>query len=175
MRQVQQEKSALEEAQSKAAQEKSALEQTLKSVQSESNSQKASVGASARKLSGLTAEVASLKQESTALTEQVASLQKQLEESKTEATLQTGKAQSTSLALSGLQTRHDALALKNDACRNDNAALANLGKDLLTRYEGKGVADVLAAKEPFFQTARVTLENQAAEYRSKLDAATVKP
>ena len=50
-----------------------------------------------------------------------------------------------------------------------------LGNELLTRYENKGIGSVLAAKEPFFQTARVTLENQAAEYRSKLDAATVKP
>lgn len=175
MRQVQQEKSSLEEAQSKTAQEKAALEQALKSIQSEASSQKVSANASARKLNGLRAEVTSLKQERTDLSEQLVALQKQLDQAKTEGSAQQGKAQAAELALSSLQARHQELGQAHNTCRKDNLALVNLGKDLLARYESKGVADVLAAKEPFFQVARVTLENQATEYRSKLDAATVKP
>ncbi|MDI1257878.1 hypothetical protein [Aquabacterium sp.] len=147
----------------------------MKSIQSEASSQKASANASTRKLNGLNTEVTSLKQERTALSEQVVALQKQLDQAKTEASAERGKAQAGELALSSLQSKHQQLMQGNSACRKDNAALVSLGKDLLTRYESKGVADVLAAKEPFFQVARVTLENQAAEYRSRLDAATVKP
>lgn len=87
------------------------------------------------------------------MAEQLAALQKQLDQVKTEAGAQQGKAQAGELALSNLQSKHQQLVQGNSACRKDNAALVNLGKDLLTRYESKGVADVLAAKEPFFQVA----------------------
>ncbi|MDE2401322.1 MAG: hypothetical protein KGL90_06625 [Burkholderiales bacterium] len=171
MRQVQQEKAALEEAQSKTAQENSSLAQALKSAQSEANGQKAA----ARKLGGLKVEVAALQQERAALTEQVALLQKQLDESKAEAHAQQGKAQTGAVALSELTSKHQALAQKQEVCRQDNATLLALGHELLTRYDNKGFGDVLGAKEPFFQLARVTLENHSAEYRNKLDAARVNP
>ena len=49
------------------------------------------------------------------------------------------------------------------------------GTELLSRYERKGFAEVVGAREPFLQTARVTLENVKAEYQDKLDAARAKP
>ena len=52
--------------------------------------------------------------------------------------------------------------------------LAELGLELLQRYENKGMAEVLTASEPFVQTGRVKLENLKAEYERRIQAARVK-
>lgn len=59
--------------------------------------------------------------------------------------------------------------------RQDNALLADLGLELLARYEQKGLREVLAANEPFVQTGRVTLENLKASYQTRIDAARQGP
>ena len=52
--------------------------------------------------------------------------------------------------------------------------MAELGLDILQRYENKGMTEVLSAKEPFVQTGRVQLENLKADYQRRIDAARFK-
>lgn len=59
--------------------------------------------------------------------------------------------------------------------RQDNAVLADLGLELLERYEHKGLREVLSANEPFVQTGRVRLENLKASYQGRIDAARQGP
>ena len=56
-----------------------------------------------------------------------------------------------------------------------NAALFNLGNEILTRYEHFGLGDALAAKEPFVGITRVKLENLVQDYRDKLADQRIKP
>ena len=51
------------------------------------------------------------------------------------------------------------LAGRQAQCSKDNAELYQVGQDLLARYEDKGLAEVLYAKEPVMQLGRVKLEN----------------
>jgi hypothetical protein len=83
--------------------------------------------------------------------------------------------QQATLTVSDWQGRYKSLTQQHDQCRTQNASLYGLGVDLLGRYENKGFAEVFGAKEPFVQTARVTLENTKSQYEDKLNAALVVP
>ena len=67
------------------------------------------------------------------------------------------------------------LAGRQAQCSKDNAELYQVGQDLLARYEDKGLAEVLYAKEPVVQLGRVKRENLAAQYRERLDAGEPSP
>jgi chromosome segregation ATPase len=56
------------------------------------------------------------------------------------------------------------------ACEEKNAALYQLGTDLLQRYRNKSVMDALKQAEPFTQLEKVRMENLLQEYSEKLDA-----
>lgn len=60
-------------------------------------------------------------------------------------------------------------------CRRDNADLALLGEELLTRYERKGWAQMLSENEPFVQAGRVQLENARAAYAEQIARARQRP
>jgi chromosome segregation ATPase len=77
-------------------------------------------------------------------------------------------------ALAGLQARHKVQAEGLQICIVNNDALHKLGLELLDRYAGKGVAEVLAVNEPFLQFKRVELENLVQGYRDKIDQQAVK-
>ncbi|MBI3560657.1 MAG: hypothetical protein HY080_02925 [Gammaproteobacteria bacterium] len=59
------------------------------------------------------------------------------------------------------------------ACMRMNVQLYDAGKDLLTKYEKKGVWDALAQREPFTGLKQVEIENVIEEYRYKIDGLTV--
>lgn len=164
MRQLQQQQADLQDEQQRAAEEKSKLQATLQSVQSEASTQKAAASSASRRAKALGAEVESLHKERDALNEQVAALQKQVADL---SALSKNQAEQ----LRTLTYAHQSLEKAQAQCVADNAQLYTLGSDLLKRYSNKGLGEVLAAKEPFIQTARVTLENLAADYQDKMDAA----
>ena len=56
-----------------------------------------------------------------------------------------------------------------------NAALFNVGNEILTRYEHFGLGDALAAKEPFVGITRAKLETLVQDYRDKLADQKIKP
>lgn len=171
MRQLQQDQASAQEAQAKAALDKANAEKALKSVQSEVQGQRQAAGAASRRASALAQEVSTLKEEQARLNEQVAQLTKQLQ-----AANETGERnkQQWQESEADLKGKSQALSARLDQCRTHNAQLYQLGTDILARYEGKGLGDVLADNEPFLQLGRVTLENAKAEYQDKLDAARLK-
>ena len=172
LRQVQQEQeAAVQEARAKADADKAAMSQTLKSAQGEALVQRAAAGAASRRLRALADELDSVKQDKEQLAQQVAQLQKTLEDSKVQSTRQSQQAAAT---LASTQANLKSMSEQHDQCRTQNAALYELGTALLGRYENKGLGEVLVSKEPFIQTARVTLENTKAQYQDKLDAARLK-
>ena len=67
-----------------------------------------------------------------------------------------------------LRAQGGQLGAQLERCTRHNAELVQLGQELWTRYENKGVAEVLGANEPFFQTARVRLENLKADYEKRI-------
>ncbi|MGQ0599844.1 hypothetical protein [Aquabacterium sp.] len=172
LRQVQQDQeAAVQEARAKADADKAAMSQTLKSAQGEAAAQRATAGAASRRLRVLTEELDSLKKDKADLSAQLLQIKQALEESKAKAAEQQNQSGQTIASWHG---RHKQLSEVNDQCRTDNAALYLMGSELLSKYENKGLGDILASKEPFIQTARVTLENTKAQYQDKLDAARLK-
>lgn len=74
-----------------------------------------------------------------------------------------------------VQQELTAQSLSLASCRADNATLAALGEELLSRYERKGLFDVFNENEPFVQAGRVTLENAQATYAERLARARQRP
>ncbi len=172
LRQQQQEKdTAVQEAQARANADKAAMAASLQSAQGDAQAQRRAASAATRRVQSLETELSTLKQDKAQLAEQVSQLQKALEESKSQATQQSHQAAATQAAT---QASLKALGEQHDQCRTQNAALYELGTELLARYEHKGLGEVLVSNEPFIQTARVTLENTKAQYQDKLDAARLK-
>jgi chromosome segregation ATPase len=61
------------------------------------------------------------------------------------------------------------------ACRNDNAELVTISRELLQKYRNKGVFSTLRDKEPLLGLQRVKLENLAQDYHHRIIDATVPP
>lgn len=172
LRQQQQEKdAAIQEAQAKASADTAAMASTLQSVQGDAQAQRRAASVATRRAQALEAELNTLKQDKEQLTQQLAQLQKALEDSKAQSAQQSHQA---AAALASTQASLKGVSEQHDQCRTQNAALYELGTALLVRYENKGLGEVLVSKEPFIQTARVTLENTKAQYQDKLDAARLK-
>jgi chromosome segregation ATPase len=172
LRQTQQEKdTALQEAQTKAEADKAALAESLKAIKGDADSQRRVASSASRRADALAAELAAVKKDKDQANEQIAQLQKALDEAKA---LMTQQQQQSSQTVADWQGRFKSLSGQYDQCRTQNASLYEIGADLLTRYENKGLGEMLATKEPFVQTARVTLENTKAQYLDKLDAARLK-
>lgn len=169
LRQMQQQQS---DAEAKLAADKAALSSSVDAAKKEATSSKAAAAQASKRVAALSGELQSLREEKTALTDQVAQLQKQLDEQKQ--ALQTYKDEATARA-QDQKGLYDTLHARYQQCRQDNVQLYQLGGELLTRYENKGIGEVLSAKEPFVQLGRVKLENLAAQYRDKLDVARVRP
>lgn len=66
----------------------------------------------------------------------------------------------------------DKLQIQNNnfaVCYGNNKQLLDLNRELLARYEDKGMFDALRQKEPFTGVAKVEVENLVQDYRYKLD------
>lgn len=69
-------------------------------------------------------------------------------------------------------------ALENEtrqhkSCREDNATLAGLGRDLANSYLKKGVVDALTTNEPLTQLKKVEMEKLIQVYLDKIDTSTL--
>jgi chromosome segregation ATPase len=60
-----------------------------------------------------------------------------------------------------------------NVCYGNNKQLFDINRELLGRYEGKGVFAALRQKEPFTGVSQVEVENLVQDYRYKLDDLTV--
>jgi chromosome segregation ATPase len=173
LRQVQQQQeAAVQEANAKADADKASFSKSIQSAQGEAAAQRQAAGAASRRVKALSDELDALKKDKAQLAAELAQVKQQLDEGKTKAADQQAQASQT---VATWQARHKQMSDTNEQCRAQNAQLYVLGTELLGKYERKGLGEVLSAKEPFVQTARVKLENTKAEYQDKLDAAKLKP
>lgn len=62
---------------------------------------------------------------------------------------------------------------QHNRCRNSNAGLAGLSRELVEKYEKKDVLDSLSAREPLTQFEKVELEKLLQEYLDKIDRQTL--
>lgn len=168
IRQLQQAQTQAQEAQAQADKARADSEQALKSAQSGAQAAAAQAG---RRTASLNAELQALRADN-------AQLKAQLEQGKAKLQVQATQAQQQQVqardALAQSTARLQALDERHAQCRADNLTLHELGIELLQRYEHKGVGEALSAQEPFFQLARVRLENTVSQYRDKLDDARFK-
>lgn len=171
IRQLQQEQASSQQAQSRADKGRAEAEQALKSLQADVGQQKTAAAQSGRRATALASELQGVRDENARLRQQLEQAAATLQAQQAEAQRQQGLDRTV---LADAQAQRQALETRHAQCRTDNAALYGLGTELLHRYETKGVAEALAVQEPFFQMARVRLENTAAQYRDKLDAARFK-
>jgi chromosome segregation ATPase len=62
-----------------------------------------------------------------------------------------------------------------DLCTRNNQALRTLSLELLDRWQRHDWRDVLAAREPFIQSRRVTIENLVQGYEDRIERAWLAP
>lgn len=172
MRQLQQSHAELQETQARTEQARVQAEKSASQAQVELAGQRQAAGSASRKVSTLSRELDEARQERARLAEQVEQLGRQLQEGASVAARERAEWQAAQARQNAAQ---QTLTASLDQCRGQNAQLYLLGTDLLSRYEHKGIAEVLAQQEPFFQRARVRLENTRDELQDKLDAARLKP
>jgi len=174
MRQVQQQQQELQESQAKAEQARQQAEQALKAQDASLQQQRAAASGASRKATALARELEALKVEHTRVKTEAADLLALSVQHK--AQLAADKAaldKASATEASSLKTRTQ-LNADLQQCVAHNADLASTGLELLSRYENKGIGEVLSAQEPFVQTGRVKLENAKAEYTRRLEALRVK-
>ena len=167
VRQMQQQQQQAQEAQAQADRARQQAEQSLQSQAADLASQRANAASASRRSSALGKELEALRAEHDKTKAELAALKQQHEAAglalKTASAREAGHSQAAQALSSQLQR-----------CGSDNVALAELGLDILQRYENKGMTEVLSAKEPFVQTGRVQLENLKADYQRRIDAARFK-
>lgn len=172
VRQAQQQQQQAQEAQATADQARQQAEQSLKAQDSDLQKQRAAASSAQRKAAALDKELGQLKGDIERLKAELVALTE-----KQQALLASSKvAQEKAAATEArLKQEQEGLGQRLFVCVSDNKTLVNLGRELLTRYEEKGIGEVLSANEPFVQTGRVKLENFKAAYSQRLEAAEVKP
>lgn len=55
------------------------------------------------------------------------------------------------------------------SCESKNTGLVQVNRELLDRYQKKGIFDALLQREPLTQLKRVEIENAAQEYQDRID------
>jgi septal ring factor EnvC (AmiA/AmiB activator) len=166
------------------------------------NAQKNAMAKAQFMLKQATAEKAELQQQATALQQQVDKLTRELAATQTDASAgkqkmqaafndtieqwrqrdakQTGQLEELRAHLKAQAEQSAALAEKLQAqtgnfnvCYGNNKQLLELNREILARYENKGVFDALRQQEPFTGLKQVEVENLVQDYRYKLDDLTV--
>ncbi|MEI9923199.1 MAG: hypothetical protein WDN50_06350 [Bradyrhizobium sp.] len=61
------------------------------------------------------------------------------------------------------------------ACTAKNIQLAKVGRELMARYEGVTIGDLMAAKEPVLALRRVEIQNLLQDYKDKIIEQKVQP
>ncbi len=175
--QLTQEKAQLEQDKAKLEKEGADKEKQIKQLQARVKRTEAGTKQSEADAKEKAAEVARLKAELEALSlkfvEQREKADRLADSFKTSVeTIKTRDAEKETLNARGLQQREivGRQAQLIQACEEKNAALYQLGTDLMQRYRNKGVMDALKQAEPFTQLERVKVENLLQEYAEKMDA-----
>lgn len=171
MRQIQQQQQEAQEAQAKADQARLQAESALKSQEGELQKQRSAASSAGRRAATLAKELDALKPEHERVVAELAALKAQHQALTTSAKAAQAQASETEASL---RAQVGSLTSQLQKATADNLALAELGLELLQRYENKGMAEVLSASEPFVQTGRVKLENLKADYERRIQAARVK-
>jgi chromosome segregation ATPase len=182
VQELQQEQTAQQDAAQRAAAEKAEAKAKLDAAQAELRRTRSAAGAQAQSLGELQKELDALREERNALQAQAAELQAELQAStrSVQALRTTSAEQQRALArheaaYADLDARHTTQARGLQTCIANNQALNEVGQELLQRYAGKGVGEVLAQNEPFLQFKRVALENLMQGYQDRLDQAALEP
>lgn len=175
--QLTQEKAQLEQDKAKLEKEGAEKEKQIKQLQARAKRTEAGTKQSEADVKQKAAEVERLKAELEALSlkfvEQREKADRLADSFKASVeTIKVRDAEKETLNARGLQQREivGRQAQIIQACEEKNAALYQLGTDLLQRYRNKGVMDALKQAEPFTQLERVKVENLLQEYAEKMDA-----
>lgn len=170
LRQVQQQSQSAQAAQAQAEQARQKAEQALQSQQGDLLRERTAAGSASRRVAALQKELGALQTEHQRVAAELAAANEQLKALQFSSSSAQQSAKATETAL---RTRGEQLSAQLDRCTGHNAELVQLGQELWRRYENKGLGEVLGANEPFFQTARVKLENLQAEYARRIRGADV--
>lgn len=170
MRQVQQQHQQAQEAQAKAEQARLQAEASLKTQEGELDKQRGAASSASRRAAALAKELEALKPEHERTLAELATLKARYEA--LQASAKAAQAQAAE-AEAHLRAQATQLGTQLQRTRADNASLVELGRELLKRYEEKGLGEVFSAKEPFLQVGRVKLENFLAEYGRRIDGLQV--
>lgn len=117
------------------------------------------------------------------LATQVAALEKQLADEKLSSEAEAGRKARELVAYTrlrdeqqaALQRKHDDQVAQVAECSAKNDKLVRLGGELLDRYRGKTVKDVLTQREPVLGLGDVQMFNLVQEYRDRADAERYAP
>jgi chromosome segregation ATPase len=175
MRQVQQQQQESQEAQAKADQARLQAENALKAQDADLQKERTAAAGASRKAVALARELETLKSELARVKTEAAELLALSTQQKAQLVADKAALDKASATESRSSKERAQLDADLQQCVTHNAELANTGLELLSRYERKGVAEVLSAQEPFVQTGRVKLENLKAEYTRRVQALRLKP
>lgn len=176
VQQVQQQQQEQAAALQRAGSEKAELQRRLDTAESELSQQRSQALQSRKAGAELQAELARMRADAAGRQNELTALKEELERS-----TKAGEAARAELAqrrallatreatFADLWARHQAQASALQTCIVRNERLSALGHELLQRYEGKGVGELLSQHEPFLQLGRVQLENLVQGYREGLD------
>jgi len=175
LQQAQQESQAAQEQARKAQDELKKADEARDAEAKRAGAARTQASTSTRRVTELEAELTTLRTERDGLQTRLSDTSAKLDQ--TTATLLDTRSQlaTRSAALADLEQRHKALTAQYESAVRNNIALHKLGVELLSRYENKGVAESLAAQEPFLKVKRVELENLMQDYRDQLDKERVVP
>ena len=188
LQQLQQEQATQQQATQRAVADKAELQVKLDKANASVGQVRATVATQSGRAAKAQQEAAALVEERDRLQVRLGELQTELERSAQkldetnqgfeQARAEIGKGQRTlaqrDASLADLTEQHALQAGKLRVCTANNQALYGLGQELLSRYANKGVAEAMAAAEPFVQTRRVALENLVQGYQDRLDQDKVK-
>jgi len=175
MRQVQQQQQESQEAQAKADQARQQAEKALKAQDADLQKERAAATGASRKVGALSKELETLKAEHARLKTEAAELLALSAQQKAQMAADKLALEKASAAEVRSLSERTQLDVELQQCATHNAELASTGLELLSRYENKGMAEVMSAKEPFVQAGQVRLENLKAEYTRRVQASRIKP
>lgn len=167
LRSAQAQLKALEDERAAARSAEAALQAEVEALRAQAGTA-ARVPAEARRLAGLQAKVAELNAEAKARQEALVRC-----EAASQQAGEAGRAAEAERARAGAALEQERASAA--ACQARNARLYRVGKEVLDWLSGLGVAEALAAREPFLGFKRVELENAAQDFEDRLLEQRVAP
>ncbi|MBK7665145.1 MAG: hypothetical protein IPJ21_16680 [Sterolibacteriaceae bacterium] len=167
-RKAEADRAALEQEKESLQKDKLAAEQALKKSSAESAAIRRTLAGSRQQEESLRQEIEAARKESRMLTDKLADANKHLAETATALHATEQKLAATEGERGALTASLDDQRAATQSCEAKNLKLYEYGRDMLERYQSKGMWATLAQKEPFTGIGRVEIENLLEEYREKL-------